>query len=133
MSAFVISVMHAWLQPNVPFGARGYAEIDSNRYMVVRLWHGIMEGEHVRFLLRRFPRIPSDAFDIIQIGFSDETKITLEHGGGTSLPKYPFWFDRPKYHMTLRLVHWIYEKKFVVTRKLHNRTNVCIPLLQLFP
>lgn len=69
------------------------------------------------------------SFDIIQIGFLEYDELVFRHGGGTSLPQHPFWFDRPNYFMNIRLVHWIYEKKFILTRKLHNITNVCVPLL----
>ncbi|EFO27048.2 hypothetical protein LOAG_01428 [Loa loa] len=102
---------------------RGYSEIDSRRYMAIAARDGINPGEQIRLLVRRFKDIATDAFDILQIGYLDKGTVTLSHGGGNFLPKYPFWFDREKYFMTIRIVHWIYEKGIVVTRKLFNSTD----------
>uniref|UniRef100_A0A915PXD3 Uncharacterized protein n=1 Tax=Setaria digitata TaxID=48799 RepID=A0A915PXD3_9BILA len=82
--------------------------------MKIFISDGIQPGEQVRFLGRRFPKHRADAFDIIQIGYLKEgEKLDLSHGGGNFLPKYPFWFDREKYLMSIRILHWIYEKKIV--------------------
>ncbi|KAL3994176.1 hypothetical protein ACH3XW_20670 [Acanthocheilonema viteae] len=100
---------------------RGYSEIDERGYMSIHVEDGIQPGEQIRLLVRRFSRPNPDAFDIVQIGYLQKgEKLNLSHGGGTSLPKYPFWFDRDNYLMSLRIIHWIYERKIVVTRKLYS-------------
>uniref|UniRef100_A0A0R3S4C0 DM10 domain-containing protein n=1 Tax=Elaeophora elaphi TaxID=1147741 RepID=A0A0R3S4C0_9BILA len=100
---------------------RGYSEIDERGYMKIFVKDGIEPGEQIRLLVRRFPKKNADAFDMIQIGYlKPGHKLDLSHGRGTTPPKYPFWFDRKQYLMSIRIIHWIYEKKFVVTRKLYS-------------
>ncbi|VDK66837.1 unnamed protein product [Onchocerca ochengi] len=81
-------------------------------------------SEQIRFLARRFPNTPENAFDIVQLGFLNENvTLDLSHGGGNFLPKYPFWFERENYMMSTRILHWIYEKKVIVTGRLRKRIN----------
>uniref|UniRef100_A0AAF5RW24 Galectin n=3 Tax=Wuchereria bancrofti TaxID=6293 RepID=A0AAF5RW24_WUCBA len=120
VSAFVIKITVA----NRPFSCRGYSEIDERGYMKIYAKDGIQPGEQIRLLVRRFPNVNAEAFDIIQIGYLEEGRtLDLSHGGGDFLPEYPFWFDREKYLMSMRIIHWIYEKRIVVTRKLYNSIN----------
>ncbi|KAM3719815.1 putative fatty acyl-CoA transferase [Dirofilaria immitis] len=100
---------------------RGYSEINEKRYMKIYVKDGVQPGEQIRLLVRRFPNVRADAFDVVQIGYLENNEtLDLSHGGGNFLPKYPFWFDREKYMMSIRILHWVYEKKIEVTRKIYT-------------
>ncbi|CAG9533149.1 unnamed protein product, partial [Cercopithifilaria johnstoni] len=121
VSAFVINITVA----KRPFNSRAYSEVDEKGYMKISVADLIKPGEHIRFLARRFPDTKADAFDIIQMGFIySKSDLFLSHGRGNFSPKYPFWFDRKNYVVYMRIVHWIYEKKFVVTRKIYLKHSI---------
>ncbi|MCP9261318.1 hypothetical protein DINM_004693 [Dirofilaria immitis] len=89
--------------------------------MKIYVKDGVQPGEQIRLLVRRFPNVRADAFDVVQIGYLENNEtLDLSHGGGNFLPKYPFWFDREKYMMSIRILHWVYEKKIEVTRKIYT-------------
>ncbi|VDN02663.1 unnamed protein product [Thelazia callipaeda] len=104
--------------------ARGYSQIDKDGYMKITVEDTIHVGEQIRFLGRHFKKPKLKSFDIIQIGYlKKDERLELSHGGGKFLPKHPFWFDRKNYLMSLRILHWIFEKKVVVTAVNYNQSN----------